>query len=156
MERAPNFAFTASVTTAGGTTNLLGNFNAPDREDLHLQAPNGTASEVLFVGTKAYLKSPDGSWRDALGGSSRSSDPRSAFAALLTARFGPAHGTTYPCTMSASEASAIAKGPAQAGPISCAVALDGTTVSALRLRAHHFNATITYSGVGTTPPVPQP
>lgn len=156
MQRAPNFAFAATVRSPGGTTHLNGTFQAPDSEDLHLQAPGGKTSEVLFVGTKAYEKDASGTWRDALGGPAQPSDPRSTFAALLTARFGPAQAGVYPCTMSSAAAGAIVRGPGQQGPVNCAVSLQGSTVSLLHLRAAHFDATVAYSGVGSTAPVPHP
>lgn len=156
MQRAPNFAFAATVTSPSGTTHLNGTFQAPDREDLNLQAPGGKTSEVLFVGTKAYQKDASGTWRDVLGGPAQPSDPRAAFAALLTARFGSARADVYPCTLAPAAATTIVRGPGPQSPVSCAVSLQGTTVSMLHLRAAHFDATIAYSGVGSTPAVPQP
>jgi hypothetical protein len=156
MERAPNFAFAATVTSPSGTTHLNGTFQAPDSEDLNLQAPGGNTSEVLFVGTKVYQKDASGTWRDALGGPTQPSDPRAAFAALMTARFGSVRSGVYPCTLSPAAARAIVRGPGQQSPVNCAVSLQGTTISTLRLRAAHFDATIAYSGVGSTPPVPHP
>jgi hypothetical protein len=156
MERAANFSFVATVHASNGSTKLDGQFDAPDREDVHFQAPNGTTSEVLFVGTKAYQKGADGTWRDALGGPAQPSDPRSAFSALLTARYTAPHAGEHPCTLSPAQAAAIVRGSGGTGTVHCAVWLDGTHVSALQLNATNFDATITYSAVGTTPPVPQP
>src|SRR6185437_7952793 len=107
----------------------------------------------LFVGTKAYEKDATGTWRDALGGPAQPSDPRAAFAAILTARFGPARANVYPCSLSPAAAQAIVRGPGQQNAVNCSVSLQGTTVSMLHLRASHFDATIAYSGVGSTPPV---
>jgi hypothetical protein len=156
MERAPNFTFAATVQASNGSTRLHGQFEAPDREDVHFQASNGTTSEVLFVGTKAYQRGADGAWHDALGGPAQPSDPRSAFSALLSARFAASQTSEHPCTLPPARASAVVKGPGQKGPVHCAVWLDGNHIAALQLNGSNFDATITYTAVGTTPPLPRP
>jgi hypothetical protein len=162
MQRAPNFSFDATVIASHSATRLVGQFEAPDREHLLLTPSRGTSDELLFIGSKTYVRSASGTWQDALGGVTGSSNPRAAFAALAGAPCRPAPlrdgspATRYSCTLTARNATSIVRGSAANGPVLCSVTLNAGSISGLRLRGKGFDAMISYASVGTTPPVPQP
>lgn len=162
MQRAPNFSFDATVVASHSTTRLIGQFEAPDREHLVLTTSRGSSNELLFIGSKTYVRNAGGTWQDALGGVTGSSNPLAAFAALAGARCRAtplqdgSPGTRYACTLTAGSAKTIVRGSATNGPILCSVTVNAATISDLSLRGKGFDVMIAYANVGTTPPVPQP
>ena len=162
MRRAPNFSFAATVIAAHSTTRLIGQFEAPDREHLLLTPSRGSSDELLFIGSKTYIRGTSGSWQDVLGGVTGSSQPLATFAALAGSRCRPtplgdgSPGTRYSCRLTARNATTIVRGSTAHGPVLCSVTVSGGSISDLRLRGKGFDATIAYANVGTTPPVPQP
>ena len=162
MQQAANFSFDATVVASHSTTRLIGQFQAPDREHLVLTPPRGSSSELLFIGTKAYVRSATGTWQDALGGVTGSTNPRAAFGAFTGSACAPAAlpagavGTRYSCTLAAGRAGVIVRGAAARGPVHCSVTVTGAVISDLRLRGQNFDADIAYADVGSTPALPQP
>ena len=155
MEHAPNFSFTATVSRNGGTNRLTGEFVAPDVEQLTLTTSNGTQTPVLFVGSKAFVRSAGGQWVDAIGNPSRPTDPRATFASLLGARFDDGHNGTFGCVLDSNASAALEPGPST-GPLRCSVTVQGPVVSNVRLESASFRAAIAYSAVGTSPPIAHP
>jgi hypothetical protein len=162
MQRAPNFSFDATVIASHSTTRLIGQFEAPDREHLLLTPSRGSTDELLFIGSKTYIRSTSGSWQDALGGVTGSSKPLAAFAALAgsschrTPLGDGSPGTRYSCMLTARNAATIVRASVAHGPVRCSVTVSEGSISTLILRGKGFDATIAYANVGTTPPVPQP
>jgi hypothetical protein len=162
MQHAPNFSFDATVIASHSTTRLIGQFEAPDREHLVLSPSRGSSSELLFIGSKTYIRSASGTWQDALGGARGSSNPRGAFGVLAGSLCRPASlpggppGARYSCALTARQATTIVRGSAANSPVRCSVTVNGASISDLNLRGKGFDADIGYMNVGTTPPVPQP
>jgi hypothetical protein len=162
MEHAPNFTFVGAVTAARTTTHLMGQFEAPDREHLVLSAANGPSRELLFVGSKAYVRNPTGGWVDLLGGAPGSTDARAAFSTLMGATYSAATSVTasgqtqYACTLPARQASQLVRGVGARGEVSCSVTLGSGTISDLKLHGARFSADITYQDVGSTASIAGP
>jgi hypothetical protein len=162
MQRAPNFSFDATIVASHSTTRLIGQFEAPDREHLVLTPPTGSSSELLFVGSKAYFRSPSGTWQDSLGGVAGSANPRAAFRALVGAICSPGlssagvAGTRYSCTLTSHKALSIVRGNGAKGLVHCSVTIDGPIIKDLTLRGSGFDAVISYGNVGSTPSLPKP
>jgi hypothetical protein len=165
MTRADNFTFAATTSTHGSTTTIVGQFRQPDLDHLIVSTAGGTATEILLVGTKAFVRLTDGTWQTGPATPTGSSDPRRAFGALqhatdvkVLAR--SAGNARYGFTLSGAPAKTIV----QAAKTGSAVSLTGTvvvsnnTVTDLAFNdpAQMFTAEIAYSAIGTTPAFPLP
>jgi hypothetical protein len=162
MQHAPNFSFDATVIASKSTTRLVGQFDAPDHEHLVLTTSKGTSSELLFIGSKTYVRNATGAWQDAFGRVTGSSNPRAAFGALAgsschsVALPSRSPGTRYECTLTAHNASAILQGATARGLVKGSVTVNGVGISDLSLHGKGFAMVIDYTNVGTTPPVQPP
>ena len=165
MARAANFTFAATVVTHGTTTKVHGQFQAPDRDHLIVSNAGGVATELLLVGTKAFIRAADGSWQSQPSAAAAPSDPRGAFGILTSATdvraaAKQADGTRYRFVVPASAARVIVQSD-KAGP---ATSLTGTALVTANSIADltltdpggTFAADIAYSAIGLTSPIPVP
>jgi hypothetical protein len=86
MERARSFAFDATIVGLRQRTELVGVFEAPDLEHVHIRGPGSTDLDVLFDGSRSWVRTPTGQWTNGLQVPGRSLDPRAAFDAVAAAR----------------------------------------------------------------------
>jgi len=176
MQRAQSFTFSGSVAVGGTTTSLAGRFSAPDRSDVVVTVPGGKATEVLFAGTKAYVRTATG-WVDQLNGASAPADPRAAFSVLQDAvDVQPAAGGSGPGThlrfhLPARAVASLLRGAApgttgvagatgsQADATGTATVLAGVITQlaiTVPVKGSVLATTVSYSSVGTSPPVTLP
>ncbi len=167
MSKAQNFTFAGTVTTAGSSTPLSGQFQAPDVVALQLTTGLGVPINVLFVGSKSYVKSSTGAWQRKVTSGSGTSDPRAAFAVLdqatgVTAVKGADGQVTYQFTLPASAAAKIVQG-ISTGPkksLSGTVVVKSGLISDLAIKSGDqgkaINAEISYSAIGTSPSIAIP
>ena len=167
MSKAQNFTLAGTVTTAGSSTPLSGQFQAPDVVALQITGALGVPINVLFVGSKSYVKSSTGAWQRKITSGSGTSDPRAAFAVLdqatgVTAVQGADGQVTYRFTLPASAAAKIVQG-VSTGPeksLSGTVVVKSGLITDLAIKSgdqgKDINAEISYSAIGTSPPIAIP
>jgi hypothetical protein len=165
MTKADNFTFAATTRTHGSTTTIVGQFQQPDRDHLIVSNAGGTTTEILLLGTKAYVHVSDGTWQSGPGTPTGTSSPRSAFGVLqhvtnVRVLAHPAGETQYSFTVPSPAAKTIVQGAKTGTAISLtgtAVVSDNTiTDLVFNDPAQIFTAEIAYSAIGTTPAFPLP
>ena len=167
MSKAQNFTLAGTVTTAGSSTPLSGQFQAPDVVALQITGALGVPINVLFVGSKSYVKSSTGAWQRKITSGSGTSDPRAAFAVLdqatgVTAVQGADGQVTYRFTLPASAAAKIVQGAStgSGANLSGSAVVTSGLITDLMIKSvatgKVFSADLNYSAVGTSPPVVLP
>jgi len=167
MAKAQNFTLGGTVTTAGSITRLSGQFQAPAVVMLHVAAPAGAPVDVLFVGSKSYVKASDGTWQRKITTGTGGADPRAAFtvfdeATAVTAAKGIDGQVTYRFTLPASAAAKIIQGAStgSAANLSGSAVVTSGLITDLMIKSvatgKVFSADLSYSAVGTSPPVVLP
>ncbi len=166
MVRASSFSFVATLRVGGKLTTLAGRFQAPDREDITVRAAGSAPAEVLFVGTRSWVREPGGAWGSMLGSAGGATDPRSTFSVLDGAAgvsaTEPAGGeVVYSFTLPASAAIQLLHlSTGATGTLAGTVVAKGGIVTGLDLRSAPGNRSVSeqiaYSNVGSAAPVPLP
>jgi hypothetical protein len=165
---ATSFTFASTVTVGASSSQLSGQFQAPDLVHLTVKGASTGTTEVLFVGTKSFVRAKDGTWQSKLSTSSASADPRSTFAVVDTATSvtaGPSTtpgATTYGFRLTPAAAARIVTGArTRAGStLTGTAAVRNGVLANLTLHSPSggspFTVSIDYSAVGTTPAIPLP
>lgn len=165
---AADFTFASTVTVGPSSSQVAGQFQAPDIVHLTVRGATPGTTEVLFVRSKSYVRATDGTWQNRLTPSAGSADPRSTFDVVDTATSVAAVAsatpgdTTFTFRLSPTAAARIVQGTGAGAGSS----LTGTAVvrnghlAGLTLRSTSggspLTVSIAYSAVGTTPPIPVP
>jgi hypothetical protein len=165
---ATNFTFASTVTVGASSSQISGQFQAPNLVHLTVKGASAGTTEVLFVGTKSFVRAKDGTWQSKLSNSSASADPRSTFAVVDTATSvtdGPSTtpgATTYGFQLTPAATARIVTGAGtRAGStLTGTAAVRNGVLANLTLHSASaespFTVSIDYSAVGTTPAIPLP
>jgi hypothetical protein len=163
MQQATGYRFDAAVGAKVAAVDVTGEFQAPDRLHETVSVGGRPSAEVVFIGTKAFVKDPaTGAWRDRVQGqdASTATDVRSAFGALGDARdVSRTDDGRYHFTIPAAATRTLV-GPNATGTVRGTATLAGNSVVELSYGAtvngKPVAFRITYSDIGSAPPVEQP
>jgi len=165
---AADFAFASTVTVGPSSSQLAGQFQAPDIVHLTVRGASPGTTEVLFVGSKSYVRATDGTWQHRLTTSSGSADPRSTFGVVDTATSvaevasATPGDTTFTFRLSPTAAARVVQGTGtEAGsPLTGTAVVRNGRLAGLTLRSTSgrspLTVSISYSAVGTTAPIAVP
>jgi hypothetical protein len=165
---ATNFTFASTVTVGASSSQISGQVQAPNLVHITVKGASAGTTEVLFVGTKSFVRVKDGTWQSKLSTSSASADPRSTFAVVDTATSVTAEPTVTPGTtnfglqLSPAAAARIVTGAGtRAGSTLTGTAtVRNGVLTNLTLHSPSAESPLTvsidYSAVGTTPAIPLP
>jgi hypothetical protein len=167
MTRAADFTLSGKVSAGGATTQLAGQFQAPDVVELTITPATGAPVTVLFAGATSYVKAPDGTWKNHLAGPAGPADPRVAFAVLdratdVAAASSAGGSTSYTFTLPGAAAASIVQGsrPGSSTTLEGTAVVTSGTISELTLESRTspaaFAADLRYTAVDSSPPVALP
>jgi hypothetical protein len=167
MTQASNFTVSGKVSAGGSTTLLAGQFQAPDVVELTITPATGAPVDVLFAGTKSFVKAADGTWKNHLTGAAGSADPRVAFSVLdkatgVTLASSSGGQRTYAFAVPGSMTSLIVQGSDSRGITTLAgtAVVTSGTISELTLTSTThpgtFMAELHYTAVGSSPAIALP
>jgi hypothetical protein len=173
MAGAGSYRFTGSITVGSSSTQVAGEFQAPDRVHELITTAIGQTIEVVFAGGKTYVHDqtsgrwsvgPSASLAGPSAGSSAGGDPRGAFLVLQEATDVTAStdGGGVQFSLLPDAAARIATLPHQAGSVAVRgrAVLSGAELSSLSFSVRAGNEQLAvmlgYSDVGHGPAVTVP
>lgn len=159
MRTAPSFGFTAEVTAGDRVVKLVGEFAAPDRIHETITPAGAPSTEVILIGNAAYrLTATPGKWTTPTQRPpAQQGDPRAAFVALTRATHVTSAGGRYRFEVVGNGAHILA-GP-KATRVRGTAVVTGGALTELEYQADdplHTRTHLTYSQVGSAPPVTAP
>jgi outer membrane lipoprotein-sorting protein len=86
MQQVPGYTFSASVGTGTGKVKIAGEDQASGRIHEIVQIGAKPASELVMIGSEVYAKDTTGAWQRTRQANATTSDLRTTFAALQSAR----------------------------------------------------------------------
>ena len=165
---APDFTFASTVTVGPSSSQVAGQFQMPDIVHLTVRGASPGTTEVLFVGSKSFVRATDGTWQNRLTPSAGSADPRSTFGVVDTATSvtqvtsATPGDTTFTFRLSPAAAARIVQGTGTVAgsPLTGTAVVRNGRLAGLTLRSTSggspFTVSIAYSAVGTTTPISLP
>lgn len=168
LARAADFTFASTVAVGPSSSQLAGQFQAPNVVHLTVRSASSVTTEVLFVGPKSFVRATDGTWQNRLTASPGSADPRSTFGVVDTATSvsevasATPGDTTFTFRLSPSTAARIVQGTGTVAgsPLTGTAVVRNGRLAGLTLRSTSggspFTVSIAYSAVGTTTPIALP
>jgi hypothetical protein len=164
MQNASGYRFAASITTAGATTTVSGEFQAPDRVHEAITPSTGSVVEAVFIAGKAYVKNPaTGKWTQTAqtAASASAGDPRTAFAVLQQVTDVVANATGYDFDLPTAAAAKLVQAGGGKGPTGAhgRVVLSAQGIAHLEfhvLGTPSATTSIDYRDIGGAPSVTQP
>ena len=161
MQQAGGFRFDATIASGGTTTRVVGHFEAPDRVHQVVTVAGHPTAEAVFIGRQAFVKDPaTGTFRNRVQPPpAGTADPRAAFAALAQARGVSREGTTWRFSLPEQAARLLLQGPATGPGLAGDAHVEGGRLKTLAYRSsgpRPVEVSVTYSDVGTAPPVAEP
>lgn len=159
MSKAPGYRFRAEVGSGATVVKVQGEFAQPDRVHETITRPDGSAVELVFIGAKGYAKDPTtGRWINSATATGQSStDPRSAFGALVSAQDIRRDQQRYRFVLTGQPAQAL--GGSGVTRLEGTATLGGTYITDLTLSAtapRPLSLRLSYTDVGKAPPVTNP
>ena len=164
LARAADFTFASTVAVGPSSSQLAGQFQAPNVVHLTVRSASSVTTEVLFVGPKSFVRATDGTWQNRLTASPGSADPRSTFGVVDTATSvsevasATPGDTTFTFRLSPGAAARIVQGTGS--PLTGTAVVHNGRLASLTLRSTSggspFTVSIAYSAVGTTTPIALP
>jgi hypothetical protein len=163
MRQESSFRFSGRISQASGATQVVGEFQAPDRVHLVVTASQGTTAEYISIGSTVYVKNAStGKWvnRFQSPASANTSDPRVTFDAVAQAQQVTASGDGYDFTLPAPAVALLVTGLGSGVAVSGHLKPTPGGIGHLDLRITSPKAqlqeTDDYQNLGSGPAVVQP